>query len=159
MQNNHSFALSKYQTRSKDVDNNSAHNLKTNSNTESRKKLENPIQALRDTVKSEPQAEVCKAKNNAVKSLPDHIVIIFDDWNTRAVLVQDILTALELDDKPVHIVSASEPTQQFSDYALIWQQGESIALQKNVLTTPRLKLLTEPATKRLLWQCLTDYVG
>jgi hypothetical protein len=64
-----------------------------------------------------------------------------------------------LDDKPVHIVSASEPTQQFSDYALIWQQGESIALQKNVLTTPTLKLLTEPATKRLLWQCLTDYVG
>lgn len=172
MQNNYSFQLSNYQSavltemgiipwqsRTLKADSGANSCSKTQSDTDSSKKLSNPIQSLRDTVKSDNHAAVVEKDNHVVVSLPEHIVIIFDDWNQSSRLAQDIISALALNDKPLHIVGASESKQQFSDYALIWQQGDRIALENNILTTPRLNLLQAPTKKRLLWQLLSDYAG
>lgn len=172
MQNNHSFQLSNYQTAvltelgiipwqirssNSESDVNSASKIQPDTNNST--KLNNPIQVLRETVKSDSPTAVADGNKDVVESLPEHIVIIFDDWNQSSQIAQDILSAMELDDKPFHIVESSEPKKQYADYALIWQQGDSIVLQNNVLTTPKLNLLEAPTTKRLLWQVLADYAG
>lgn len=176
MQNNHSFSLTKYQSavltelgitpfesRSLNEEDGALSAANMQADIGSLKKPSNPIQALRDSVNSESQRSVNDdAKNNlsnAVASLPEHIIINFDDWNQSAQIVQDIFSAFELVDKPIHVVSASEREKRFSDYVLLWQQGDSIALQNNVLTTPALYKLQEPTIKRQLWQIISDHVG
>jgi DNA polymerase III psi subunit len=88
------------------------------------------------------------------QSLPEHV--LFPEHLAAHPMFVDILRAMGLQEKPRRAIVDSNEVQ-YSDYLLIWQVADKIALHGTTLTTSDLTTLSSAKAKKQLWQTLQSY--
>ena len=119
---------------------------------------QSPIIFTEDKGKSEQKIGTQNTEGNVpalvCDSLPEHV--LFSKNLATHPLFTDILTAMDLHEKPRLAINDSD-VELYSDYLLVWQVADNIALHGTILTTPDLSSLSSVEAKKTLWQALHSY--
>lgn len=121
----------------------------------------NPLQSLRDSLSHQKQNQTPEAVTNSQtkppQSLPDKVVVAIEHTSADLGFINDVLLAMGLGEKSLHIASANDDKTAWCDYALLWQYGETISLSNNLLVSPLPSQLQSKVLKQTLWKLVSEH--
>lgn len=117
----------------------------------------NPLQSLRDSLSSQKSEATTNSQTKPPQSLSDKVVVAIEHTSADLVFIDDVLIAMGLEEKSLHIASANDDKTAWSDYALLWQYGETISLSNNLLVSPLPTQMQSKVLKRALWKLISEY--
>ena len=96
-----------------------------------------------------------KAQTSSTIDISDLVLVTFLHKDTELKIFSDVLLSIGLEAKQQKYIP-TEQLGQYSDYALIWTQGEKVSLKNKQLITPALAQLQHCDSKKQLWQQLQN---